>query len=84
MAEVTLTPEAEEQAEELPEVIIARVLRIIERLENWPEVSGARPLRGNLKGHWRIRTGDYRVQFRVKGDSVVVEKIGHRDRFYDE
>lgn len=84
MAEVTLTPEAEEQAEELLEAIIARIIRVVERLEKWPEVSGARPLRGDLKGHWRIRTGDYRVQFRVAGESVVVEKIGHRDRFHDE
>jgi hypothetical protein len=32
-----------------------------------------------------VRTGDYRVQFfvDVNGDPTV-EKIGHRDRFYDE
>jgi mRNA-degrading endonuclease RelE of RelBE toxin-antitoxin system len=31
-----------------------------------------------------MRTGDYRVQFHVRGDVVTVEKIGHRDGFYDE
>ncbi|NOS99625.1 MAG: hypothetical protein HOP29_03260 [Phycisphaerales bacterium] len=31
-----------------------------------------------------MRTGDYRVQFRVAGETVVVERIGHRDGFYDE
>jgi len=30
-----------------------------------------------------MRTGDYRVQFDVEGETVIVEKIGHRDGFYD-
>lgn len=34
---------------------------------------------------WTIpfRTGDNRVQFSIDGDTVVVEKVGHRDGFYD-
>ncbi len=83
MAEVQMTPEASAQALALPTVIRARVGRLRERLTNWPEVSGAKPLSGNLAGHWRLRTGDYRVQFRVEGETVVIEKIGHRDRFYE-
>jgi mRNA-degrading endonuclease RelE of RelBE toxin-antitoxin system len=46
-------------------------------------VSGAKPLRHALAGRYRIRTGGYRVQFRVAGDEVIVEKIGDRDGFYD-
>jgi mRNA-degrading endonuclease RelE of RelBE toxin-antitoxin system len=61
MATVTLEPAAAEQFLALPERIKARVTRIIARLEDWPEVSGAKPLRGDLAGHYRIRTGDYRV-----------------------
>jgi mRNA-degrading endonuclease RelE of RelBE toxin-antitoxin system len=49
----------------------------------WPTVSGAKPLTGKLAGHYRIRTGDYRLQFRVEGERVIVEKVGHRDRFYE-
>jgi mRNA-degrading endonuclease RelE of RelBE toxin-antitoxin system len=52
-------------------------------LEEWPDVSGAKPLRGSLAGHYRIRTGDYRVQFYTDKDDVVVEKVGHRDGFYE-
>ncbi len=84
MAYVTLESEAAEQFGRLPERIKSRVTGIIARLEHWPEVSGAKPLRGNLAGRYRIRTGDYRVQFRVEADEVIVEHIGHRDRFYDE
>jgi len=37
-----------------------------------------------LAGHYRLRTGDYRIQFRVLESVVVIIKIGHRDRFYDQ
>ena len=40
-------------------------------------------LRGNLAGHFRVRTGDYRVQFHLSGDTLIVEKVGHRDGFYE-
>jgi mRNA-degrading endonuclease RelE of RelBE toxin-antitoxin system len=45
-------------------------------------VSGVKALSGNLAGHYRLRTGDYRVQFRLEGENVMVEKIGHRSTFY--
>ncbi len=83
MAHVELTPDALRQFADLPRSIQPRVDRIFARLADWPEVSGAKPLSGNLAGHWRMRTGDYRVQFRVSGNTVHVEKVGHRDRFYD-
>jgi mRNA-degrading endonuclease RelE of RelBE toxin-antitoxin system len=81
---VELTPGAAVQFAKLPRVIRARVQLILGRLEKWPQVSGAKPLKGDLAGHYRIRTGDWRVQFHVRSDSVVVEKIGHRDGFYEE
>jgi mRNA-degrading endonuclease RelE of RelBE toxin-antitoxin system len=83
MAKVTLTTEAAQGLEDLPLVIHARVLALLERLRRWPAVSGAKPLTGNLAGRYRLRTGDYRLQFRVEGTTVTVEKIGHRDRFYE-
>lgn len=84
MATVTLTPEAQAQVDSLPSKVFVRVMRIVERLENWPDVSGAKPLRHGLAGRYRIRTGDYRVQFFPDGAEVIVEKVGHRDGFYDD
>lgn len=73
---------------ELPGSIQQRIRTVFVRLRRWPEVSGARPLRGDLAGHYRIRTGDYRVQFyptdRTSTATVIVEKVGHRDGFYDD
>jgi mRNA-degrading endonuclease RelE of RelBE toxin-antitoxin system len=84
MARVTLTPQAAEQLEALNNPIHGRLLRLLVRLEEWPKVSGAKRLTGDLAGRYRLRTGDYRVQFHMVADSVIVEKIGHRDGFYDE
>ncbi len=84
MATVRLTAEAQKQVDELPVVIQARVFSVIQRLAAWPQVSGAKPLRKKLAGQYRLRTGDYRVQFKPAGDTVVVNRIGHRDGFYDE
>jgi mRNA-degrading endonuclease RelE of RelBE toxin-antitoxin system len=88
MASVIITVEAQHQFHSLPTTIQARVEKIFGRLERWPAVSGAKALSGDLKGHYRIRTGNYRVQFHVTGrendETVVVEKVGHRDGFYGD
>jgi mRNA-degrading endonuclease RelE of RelBE toxin-antitoxin system len=81
---VIVAPEALRQADDLPRIIHGRVVRIVQRLANWPAVSGAKPLRHGLAGSYRVRTGDYRVQFRVQGQTIIVEKIGHRDGFYED
>lgn len=82
---VVLTRQAQEEIESLPRVIQARIYGVFERFQDWPDVSGAKPLRGALAGDYRIRTGDYRIQFRVEEaqDLLIVVKVGHRDGFYE-
>jgi mRNA-degrading endonuclease RelE of RelBE toxin-antitoxin system len=84
MPNVTLEYAAAKQLGELPKPIKSRVIELISRLADWPGVSGAKPLSGKLAGHFRLRTGNYRLQFRLDGDSVVIEQVGHRDGFYGE
>lgn len=80
---VLLSREAQQDFAELPKVVRARLHALFARLARWPDVSGAKPMRGKLAGRFRLRTGDYRLLFRVDDDRVVVERIGHRDRFYE-
>ena len=84
MIRVTLEALASEQFLRLPTRIKDRVRLILERLHEWPSVSGVKKMRGSLAGHFRIRTGDYRILFRVEKQEIVVERIGHRDRFYED
>ena len=81
---VLVTLDAFEQLEALPNTIRRRIRTILGRLRRWPAVSGAKPLAGELAGHHRIRTGDYRVQFQVRASEVLVTRIGHRDGFYED
>jgi mRNA-degrading endonuclease RelE of RelBE toxin-antitoxin system len=55
---VLLAPDAQQDFDQLPVTICARVLKVLERLRLWPEVSGAKALSGDWAGHYRIRTGD--------------------------
>src|SRR5437867_1692882 len=88
---VLIAREAQKEFSDLPAEIKYRVQEIIERLRNWPDVSGAKGLGKELAGHYRIRTGKYRVQFRVekaKEDDnevtvVTIVKVGHREGFYE-
>lgn len=84
MAQLTITPAAQKQFEVLPKVIQTRVTEVFERLVAWPAVSGAKPLRKEWKGAYRIRTGDYRLVFtyRPDTDTVTVIKIGDRRDIY--
>jgi mRNA-degrading endonuclease RelE of RelBE toxin-antitoxin system len=75
MAAVTFTPEARQQLLRVPKAIQARVIKLAKRLENWPVVSGVKALSGNLSGWHRLRTGDYRVRFRIEGETVIVDKV---------
>ena len=82
MGTVVLTPDAAEQFDNLPRGIQPRVNHVILRLEKWPNVSGAKPLRGQWAGNYRIRTGDYRIVFRVSGETVIVWRIADRKDVY--
>jgi len=84
MARVVLTAQAQRELNELGRKIHYRITGVLLRLEGWPAVSGAKPLRHGLAGRFRIRTGDYRIQFYLNGQEVIVEKIGHRDGFYGD
>jgi mRNA-degrading endonuclease RelE of RelBE toxin-antitoxin system len=74
MATVVLTPEAVRDIAGLPAPIITRLHGLVARLRQWPEVSGVKRLKGDLAGKFRLRTGDYRLQFRVERITKVSEE----------
>lgn len=85
MAEVKLSLEAQQELLEMEVVIRKRVRKIVDRLEKWPHVSGAKALSGNFAGQFRIRTGGYRVQFYYNqdADTIFITRIGYRKGFYE-
>ena len=81
---VLLSREAQREIAELPKVIRARLYEVLGRLQRWPEVSGAKPLRGELSGCYRMRTGDWRVVYEIRDNVslVLVVAVGHRREIY--
>lgn len=49
-------------------------------LEN-PILAG-KPLRQSLKGHRKLRVGDWRVIYRIYKKDIIILKIGHRREVY--
>jgi mRNA interferase RelE/StbE len=80
---VLLTPAAARELRELSPTMKRRVQSVFVRLESWPATSGAKPLSHALAGTYRIRTGDWRVLFRLVAGEVLVERIAHRSEVYD-
>jgi mRNA-degrading endonuclease RelE of RelBE toxin-antitoxin system len=81
---VLLSEEVVRAAHALSPPMQDRVFDVIDRLERWPEVSGVKWLTGEWKNHARIRTGDYRVVFHLRGPDVVIDRIAHRRDAYAE
>lgn len=74
------------QKEDVPKInrdLRDRISRAIEsRLTTAPGRYGE-PLRGTLKGYWKLRVGDYRGVFRVVKDEVWIFGVIHWRDVYD-
>lgn len=68
----------------IPQNMKEAIQRAIEsRLSLNPLLAGE-PLRQSLKGHRKLRVGDYRVIYRISANTIIVLKIGHRKEVYTE
>ena len=68
----------------VPANIKSRIRKVIEgRLLRDP-VSAGRPLRQSLKGHRKLRVGDWRVIYRIEHQIIIILKIGNRKDVYRE
>jgi mRNA-degrading endonuclease RelE of RelBE toxin-antitoxin system len=76
----------EEDIPQLPKKIKAVIKKAIEERLMTDPVGFGKPLRYSLKGHRRLRAGDYRIVFRIEQSkqTVLVTAIKHRKDVYDE
>ena len=82
--EVEIAPIARDEIGALPIAIMARVLEKIAGLASYPNVSGMKRLTGAWRGFTRLRTGDYRIVFRVEGNRVIVVRVQKRKDVYED
>jgi len=66
----------------LPKSIAKTIkLAIEERLIIDP-IGFGKPLRYSLKGHRRLRVGNYRIVYRIENQTVIISAIKHRKDIY--
>jgi len=70
----------------LPKTIKSTIKKAIEERLMHDPIGFGKPLRYSLKGHRRLRVGDYRVIFRIETNSniIVIIAIKHRKDIYEE
>jgi len=82
--EIVFRPEVEDDLRPIGRYHQRRVLAAVEeRLVLDPERYG-KPLGGALAGLRRLRVGDYRVAYQVKGRRVLIWAVLHRRVVYAE
>lgn len=82
--QVELLPAARRQLRKLPSKAQVQIKQLIDKLTDDPRLYGAKALKGDLKGFYRVRRGNYRVIYTIKDDLllVLVVKIADRREAY--
>ena len=68
----------------IPANLRDRIKRTIENRILKDPVKFGLPLRKSLKGYRKTRVGDYRIIYRLKGNTIFILKIGHRKEVYTQ
>jgi len=79
-----MTEDAQADFRRLPLSIKTRVVELLRRLAEWPNVSGAKPLRKKWKGYFRLCTGYWRVIVRPAGEIMWIVRIDNRRDVYGD
>jgi mRNA interferase RelE/StbE len=79
--EVRFTPRFLKKIKALDREIQVRILREVNVLKTNPYAG--KPLRGEWKGVYALRVGNYRVLYQIKGSAVFLLVVGHRKRIYE-
>lgn len=80
---IELLPAAESDLASLPAKIQRQISNKIGTLATKPRRPDCK-LRGDPQGRYKIRSGDYRIVYRIEDDRVlvIVVRIGHRKDIY--
>jgi mRNA interferase RelE/StbE len=81
---IELLPAARRQLRKLPQPAQEQIRSLIDALKQDPRPAGCKALKGDLKGFYRVRTGDYRVIYAIRDDVllILVVKIADRREAY--
>ncbi len=73
--ELRVSADAQAQIDELPAKDKNQIWKSLQRLANWPQISGVKTLTGEWRGFSRLRSGNYRLIFRVFDREKIIEVV---------
>jgi len=81
---IELRPEALEDLKSIDSIVVDRVLKKLEWLKDNFEIITPKSLKGEFKGLFKLRVGDYRVLYTYdkKQKLISVHLVGHRRDIY--
>ena len=83
MVRIEWTEGAIKDLEGLDKPVARRILKRLAGLSKNFQSIVPEPLRGELKGTFKLRIGDWRAVYTVEGKTIVVQFIGHRSEIYE-
>ncbi|HEY4252484.1 MAG TPA: type II toxin-antitoxin system RelE/ParE family toxin [Roseomonas sp.] len=86
MGTITFLPAAAKTYAALPKRDRAAIRERLEKIAAAPAAEhggSVKPLKGEPKGRFRVRHGDWRAIYVITGDGIIVVAIGHRKEIYE-
>ncbi len=82
--EVQITAKAGKTLKSIPAKDQKRIAGAIQLLALNPTPPNSKSLKGELRGLWRVRVGDYRIVYQIVEAElrILVIKVGHRKNIY--
>jgi mRNA interferase RelE/StbE len=82
MFKVIWDAQAQKELDKLEFLTAKRIVQKVQELEEDPFVCDVIRLRGSPD--FRLRVGDYRIIFAIKGNHILILKVGHRKHIYEK
>ena len=82
MGSVSWSIRAREALDALDPLIQERILRKVDWLEEYLTRIAHEPLHRELRGSNKLRVGEYRILYSIRGNTITIEKVGHRRDIY--
>jgi mRNA interferase RelE/StbE len=82
--EIVFTKKADRQIKKLDPDIEKQIRNAINGLTSNPRPQSSKRLKGEYKGLWRMRSGNYRIIYEIKEQKLLITviRVGHRKNIY--
>lgn len=83
--QVVFSKRAERDLKKMDPDAQTQIIEAATALGKNPRPPSSKPMKGDYKGYWRERTGNYRIIYEITDEKLVVFviRVGHRKDIYE-